>query len=94
MTTPVSRGSGEVEQSGLCNCTDEINKALKPHNTRLSFALSLRAPHENLMITSEIIEKKRGSKPVVVFPSYCPFCGVHLAKEAHPVPPSDTEAGR
>lgn len=61
----------------MCNCIEEVNATLAAsgRNTKLSQAITFRPPGSSLMIETEVIEKKRGSRPVVAFASYCPFCG-------------------
>lgn len=59
-----------------CTCIEDVNAKLAQRNTRLSLALVFSDPvGERLMITTEVIEKKRGAKACVMFPSFCPFCG-------------------
>lgn len=60
----------------MCDCMEKIDTELAKRNTRLSRALMLSEFGECLMITTEVVEKKRGARPTVVFPTFCPFCGV------------------
>lgn len=59
----------------MCDCMAEIDQKLAEKNTQISKAIVFRPPGERLMITTEIIAKKRGSRPVTLFATYCPFCG-------------------
>nr|WP_245281151.1 hypothetical protein [Methylobacterium sp. ZNC0032] len=61
--------------STACNCAEDVDTKLAEHNTRLLRALVFRPPGERLIIETEIVEKKRGARPVSMFPSFCPFCG-------------------
>lgn len=58
-----------------CNCIDEMNTAIASKNTRLSLAFRMSGP-ASLIIETELIEKKRGAKPLMAIPTFCPFCGV------------------
>lgn len=59
-----------------CDCIKTVDAKLKAHNTRLSLALCFNPARERLMIATEVVEKKRGARPVAMFPSFCPFCGL------------------
>lgn len=60
----------------MCNCIQEVDQKLAERNTRLTQALvSGNWTTPTIMLQTEVIEKKRGAKPVGVFLSYCPFCG-------------------
>lgn len=59
-----------------CNCIDTVNAKLADRNTRLTEAIvfgARKAP--TIMLQTEVVEKKRGAKPVAMFLSFCPFCG-------------------
>lgn len=63
-----------------CNCIEVVDEKLSGRNTRLAKALVFSQPAgERLMIATEVLEKKRGAKATVMFPSFCPFCGVKYA---------------
>lgn len=68
-----------TEETKSCDCANKVDKFLRDKNTRLSraFVFSSGMP-ERLMVTTETLEKKRGAKPVKMFPSFCPFCGRDL----------------
>lgn len=72
-----------------CACIDDINTRLKAggHNTQLSTLYTLRDSGlgRSIKIATEVIEKKRGAKPLAMVPSYCPFCGVNLKVPDAPV---------
>lgn len=60
----------------MCDCIKDVNAKLADRNTRLTEALVLgnrSAP--TIMLQTEVIERKRGAKPISMFLSYCPFCG-------------------
>ena len=60
----------------MCDCIKNVDEKLAERNTRLTQALvfgNRSAP--TIMLQTEVIEKKRGAKPVGMFLSYCPFCG-------------------
>ena len=69
-----------------CKCMDTLNARLAAagHNTKISRTFPF---YENKVgmtctITTELIEKKRGAKPLSVLPTYCPWCGVKYQGEA------------
>lgn len=59
-----------------CNCIALIERELAAHNTRLALSFTLQGMKAYPMILTELIEKKRGAKPMKIMPSYCPWCGV------------------
>lgn len=62
-----------------CDCIKKVDELLKPHNTVLSttyvFGTDEVSGGEFVTIKTEIIAPKRGERPKVMFPTYCPFCG-------------------
>lgn len=72
-----------------CNCIEVVDAKLAERNTRLVQAITLRPWGTRLMIATEIIEKKRGARPVGMFPTFCPFCGVAY----EPSKPAETAEG-
>jgi hypothetical protein len=56
----------------VCDCNKRMNEALKEYNTML--VTNLIGPPHALVLTDKIDSKKRG-KPMMMFASYCPFCG-------------------
>ena len=65
----------------MCNCMNEIDAQLAPTNTRIEKVITFRPSGLRLRIATEVIEKKRGARPVTLFASFCPFCGEAIAKE-------------
>ena len=60
----------------MCDCIEKVNGLLADRNTRLKEPIVFgNRPGPNLMIETEIIEKKRGARVTSMFASYCPFCG-------------------
>ena len=60
-----------------CNCIDLTNAALSEHNTELG---TVHIMHEQgwsrrIAITTNVVEKRRGAKPVRIVAQYCPLCG-------------------
>ncbi len=64
---------GNPNVKPMCNCIDEVNENLAPHNTTLCINL-LHRPHPVMVSTTKIREKVRG-KPILVQATFCPFCG-------------------
>lgn len=55
-----------------CNCIEELNKAMTPHNTEVCMTwYPITRP---IIATMKIDSKKRG-KPYLAVASFCPFCG-------------------
>lgn len=63
--------------STACNCIKEMNAALREYNTVLVTNLIDPSP-KALVLTEKLDSKKRG-KPMLMFASYCPFCGTKYA---------------
>ncbi len=57
----------------MCNCIEEINKALADKNTSIEVNW-LDEAAKAIVSTVKIDTKKRGA-PTCLFASYCPFCG-------------------
>lgn len=62
-------------------CFETVDAMLAEKNTRLVFPLMLGGDQTlRPMIETERIQKLRdGKKAVVMFATFCPFCGVKLA---------------
>lgn len=65
------------------DCISRINDQLLAHNTRLAAALSFSQPDRELIqITTVKAAPATRGKPVAMFASFCPFCGVSLSRES------------
>lgn len=62
-----------------CDCIDTTDELLAEHNTML--VTNLFGPRRALVETIKRESSKRG-RPVKVFATYCPFCGVAYPKDA------------
>lgn len=65
-----------------CNCVNEMNAMLKERNLNTVIDVPLQfnkdmsdAPAKTAVVTAKEFSHIRG-KPMRVFASYCPFCGV------------------
>lgn len=63
-----------------CDCMSTTDRLLAERNTKLSptiiFGTKERPGYVAVSIVTEVLQKKRGARPVQMLPSYCPFCGV------------------
>lgn len=59
----------------MCKCKEEVNAHLAQHNTKLMDNILNDA--DIFIQTWKLDEKKRG-KPVSMFATFCPFCGVKI----------------
>lgn len=61
------------------DCAARINQHLAPRNTRLASFVMLndKAPEPFAILTEKLDWGVRG-KPIKMFASHCPFCGVKL----------------
>lgn len=69
-----------------CTCRERIDAKLAEHNTRITRAYSLEESGLSMLwiISTTQIETGRGKpKALSLQASFCPFCGVSLAKPAN-----------
>ncbi len=64
-----------------CNCIDLTDAALSEHNTELGVVHIMSEPSwsRRIAITTNVVEKRRGAKPVRIVAQFCPLCGVQYA---------------
>jgi hypothetical protein len=61
------------------DCIKQVNEQLAQHNTRIAEAFSLTGSQcELIPIQTVKADDKVRRKPVNMYASYCPFCGVKL----------------
>lgn len=61
------------------DCIANINAHLKGRNTRIALAVSCVPDQELIQVTTAKVDETKRGRPVLMFASYCPFCGVKLA---------------
>jgi hypothetical protein len=60
-------------------CVADLNEKLAEHNTRLADTISFSSePRELIQLTTVKADEKKRGRPVLMYASYCPFCGVKL----------------
>jgi len=68
----------------MCNCIDEIDAKLKEmtpdNNTKLDIPITLSGI-ERVRIGVAKRDEKNRKKPTIIFPAYCPFCGVEYSSK-------------
>jgi hypothetical protein len=71
-----------------CECLNTVDQRMRDagHNCRIARSYLLDGPKVGIFptITTQLIEKKRGEKPLALIPTFCPFCGERYNKEATP----------
>jgi hypothetical protein len=79
-----------------CKCMELVDEKLKEHNTELGFCWSMDqqtgAVTTTVRIATNLIEKRRGQKPLTVMPEFCPFCSKRYVDDAD-ASPSGAEEG-
>ena len=67
-----------------CQCIEKTNEALAKHNTQLD--VNWQQIDGTLVTTialsTSVVEKRRGARPVRMLPNYCPICGQRYQKES------------
>jgi hypothetical protein len=64
------------------DCITRVNEQLKEHNTQLSLAYSLTTPMRELIhIRTVKLDPLLRGRPMVLFATYCPICGMKLERE-------------
>lgn len=60
-----------------CNCIDLTDAALAEHNTELGTVtiMSEQRWSRRIGITTTVLTKRRGAKPVRIVAKFCPLCG-------------------
>lgn len=65
------------------DCVKRINEQLAAYNTRLPIALNIENPKREMIALATVkADDKVRLKPVTMYASYCPFCGVKLGDAA------------
>ena len=77
----------------MCHCIDLTDAALSEHNTELGVVHILSEPSwsRRIAITTNVVEQRRGAKPVRIVAQYCPLCGENYDQ---PAPPTARGEGR
>lgn len=72
-----------------CDCLRQFNAKLKEHNTEISVTFGMprdgRPMYTRPRIATNKIETRKRVGPVLVIPTFCPFCGTRY--EPEPVTP-------
>ncbi len=67
-----------------CSCIEVVNAELASRNTQIHLPMFVvRGTPKPFVETIKLDDKKRG-KPIAVFASYCPFCGIQYTPNRVP----------
>jgi len=73
-----------------CACLVAVDRALAPYHTRISLThVMMKSGFVSLptVLTEKVPNAPRGTRPKVIYPNYCTFCGKPYPKpETEPVP--------
>jgi hypothetical protein len=58
-----------------CGCIDRLDKLLAERNTSLVVTIPTADLVPQVVLRTEIVEKRRGARPVCMVATFCPFCG-------------------
>ncbi|MFZ5739615.1 MAG: hypothetical protein ACOY6K_22335 [Pseudomonadota bacterium] len=77
----------------LCDCISIVNEDLRQHNTKLSTTFSRVGTQlfVRLLIRTEKINPRGKGGPMLVTPSYCPFCARKLVEADEAEQTTETE---
>ncbi|MGN7832630.1 hypothetical protein ACTJI2_13570 [Pseudoxanthomonas sp. 22568] len=68
-----------------CDCLKTVDQRMLDagHNCAIARSYVFDGPKTGVYptITTKLIEKKRGEKPLALIPTFCPFCGKRYADE-------------
>lgn len=68
-----------------CGALKLVEAKLAEHNTKLDWVHSFGNGMSYVLISTSLVEKKRGARPYIIVPNYCPFCGKCLIKRTESV---------
>ena len=72
-----------------CNCINEMDAVLSPHNTKLQVTFSFNRDGSSWtfpLLGTEKIEKRVRKGPALAIPTFCPFCGTRYIDDIASVP--------
>ena len=76
-----------------CTCLKEFNEQLREHNTEITVTFGIPRDGSPMYIrpkiSTEKIETRKRVGPVLVVPTFCPFCGTRY----EPKPAAQAEGG-
>lgn len=65
-----------------CNCIEVVNAELAPRNTQIHLPMFVMGGTPKPFVETIKLDEKKRVKPVKMFASFCPFCGVKYGDEA------------
>ena len=60
------------------DCVTRVDAQLAAHNTQISTAVNFKTMDLEIQIATSKLDGNKRGKPMSLYASFCPFCGINL----------------